>query len=555
MATEEQAHQLLVQARDLIDELQPAEALPLALEAQRIFKELKDQPGAALALRLVQAARLEVGELRPDDAFDAAKDEAAKVRRSAKDGKRADAILQVAMAEALLAKVQPGRALRAVAEARAFFEREDDSETVADILCSIIVPAFLARKEGDRAVNASNDALSFAQKLTDSRFEAKAWAAAGAARFAAQNQDAQEASQKAVALFGSQGKTAQEVLAILTMARGQVERKEAQLGLAAARQALEAAKAAGLWALAGQAVEVLVEAELLASSPSVALQAAQVQIQELQQGRGAAGVASAMCAAVVAQAALKGVDGALETVKQYVEALRAAGDKKGEARMLHKLATMSPFPDIALNSAQAALALTQKVGDANEEKAIKNTLTGIYVAKGKVDKSPNRKEALNLLSDLSRELEKRDAERFKDISKDLDGLWNALNQSDIDAALRKVIAKDPNAYLAFLKEHGAHLGNGGASIPGAPQKSQRSGQSVRPVPVQTLYIGFRMSGLSYGPRFRCCQPAMKKMYDPGSAVSVIELPGCADDWERELGFSSSLLDCSLQCGASAGHEV
>ncbi|CAE8672328.1 unnamed protein product, partial [Polarella glacialis] len=140
-----------------------------------------------------------------------------------------------------------------------------------------------------------------------------------------------------------------------------------------------------------------------------------------------------------------------------VEQLRADGNKRGEVRMLHKLATMSPFPDIAMNTAQAALALAQNIGAAHLEKAIKKTLTELYVAKGKMDKAPNRREALLLLADLGRELEKRDGDKFDDANKNLDGFWNALTQSDVEAAMQKVISKDPDVYLAFLKEHGANV--------------------------------------------------------------------------------------------------
>lgn len=208
--------------------------------------------------------------------------------------------------------------------------------------------------------------------------------------------------------------------------------------------------------------------------------------------------------------------------------------------MLHRLSCLSPFPDVAMNTAQAALALAVKIGDAKEEKAIKRSLTDLYVAKGKIDKAPNRKEALALLQDLARELEKKDGDKFKDVSKTMDNYWNALTQTDIEATLHAVISKDPTSYLAFLKVNGASL---------APEESAPT-FNLRTMPIQWLYYSYRLSGLGYGPRFRCVISTFKDMNYP-QAMGVVELQ-CHDDWERELMFSASMLDDSLQVGGVQG---
>eukprot|EP00913_Durusdinium_trenchii_P031836 g29814.t1 len=227
-----------------------------------------------------------------------------------------------------------------------------------------------------------------------------------------------------------------------------------------------------------------------------------------------------------------------------VEKLRADGNKRGEVQMLHKLATMSPYADYALNTAQAALKMAQHLGFALEEKALKRTLTELYVAKGKIDKAPNRREALPrlLLQDLARNLEKKDRLRpdgdgFDDANQNLNGYWPALTQSDVDAAMQKVITMNPPVYLEFLKSHGANVDGKDAPTP-APADIQGLGlqNKLKTGPKPYLYVNFRVGGISYGPRYRCCD----------LPCAVVDQPGSA----RELQYNPSILDCALQNGAA-----
>ncbi|CAE7255009.1 MET3 [Symbiodinium natans] len=228
-----------------------------------------------------------------------------------------------------------------------------------------------------------------------------------------------------------------------------------------------------------------------------------------------------------------------------VEKLRADGDKRGEVLMLHKLATMSPYPDYALNTAQAAVELARKEGFAMEEKALKRTLTQLYAAKGNIDKAPNRREALLLLQDLARELERKDGDKFDDANKNLEGFWMALKQSDVDAAMQKVVSRDPVTYLQFLKEHGANVavpGEKAAPPPGADVQGLGLQNKLLTGPKPYLYLSFRVGGISYGPRYRCCDLPMGVGGEPGSAVGVLALQDTSDDWERELQYNPSILD-------------
>jgi len=300
-----------------------------------------------------------------------------------------------------------------------------------------------------------------------------------------------------------------------------------------------------------------VEAQLQAGQPQAAYEEAEEQLKWISEvtpdHSSKKGLASAMSAVVVATAVFKGGDAGLEVVKSYVEKLRADGNKSGEVLMLHKLATMSPFPDYALNTAQAALELARKEGLALEEKALKRTLTQLYAAKGKIDKAPNRREALLLLQDLARELERKDGEKFDDANKNLEDFWMALKQSDVDAAMQKVISRDPATYLQFLKEHGANVAVPGEKPkppPGADVQGLGLKNKLLTGPKPYLYLSFRVGGISYGPRYRCCDLPMGVGGEPGSAIGVLELQDVSDDWERELQYNPSILDCALQNGAA-----
>eukprot|EP00931_Biecheleriopsis_adriatica_P005716 TRINITY_DN10719_c0_g2_i1.p1 TRINITY_DN10719_c0_g2~~TRINITY_DN10719_c0_g2_i1.p1 ORF type:complete len:566 (-),score=179.52 TRINITY_DN10719_c0_g2_i1:49-1746(-) len=554
--TEARAKELLSEAKRLVSQLKAADALSSAREALSIFRELSDQAGVALALRPLLASQLELGELKPEEALKLVKEEAGKVKRSARDARRAEAMFQLAQAEVHLAKAEPIKAVQIATEAEVYFQREEDWPALADVLLEVVAPAQLLRGDGKKALAAANLVLDVAQKVKDPEVEARAWGLISAGRFLAKAEDAAEAALKAVDLFRNLGSKIREVAALIDLARGHLSAQAAKQALSAATDALTSARSAGSWAQVGQAVEAIVEARLQAREPQAALKDSEEQLQLLSQGLADSGrqkgIASAMAAVVVATSALKGVDDGLEAAKGYVEKLRADGNKRGEVRMLHKLANMSPFPDYALNTAQAALAMAQKAGFASEEKALKNTLTELYVASGKVDKAPNRRDALVLLQDLARELEKKDGDKFDDANKNLEGYWNALTQSDVDASIQKVVSRDPTAYLAFLKDHGANVAVPGESQKAASDDIQGLGleNMLKTGPKEYLYVSFRVSGISYGPRYRCVDASWGIGAEMGATAGALQLQDVSDDWERELQFNPSILDCALQHGAA-----
>merc|ERR1712060_954481 len=391
---------------------------------------------------------------------------------------------------------------------------------------------------------------ALAQKERNEKAEADAWYAVTNARLACESADMMDAATKTHAMFKDLGNKTMEAAALQLVAQGHLANNDPQAALRSAKESLAIAKDIGDGEKAAQATAVLVEACIAADTPQDGLEFAEKELKAIQDGK-QKGIVIAMNAVILGVTATSGPDDGLVRVKKFVEQLRNSGDERGEAAMLHKLACMSAVPEEAMNAANVALGLARKIGDAKEEKAIKRSLTDLYVARGKVDKAPNRKEALTLLAELAKDLEAKNGEKFDDAMKRMNGFWSALTENDFSKVLSKVIQKDPQAYNKFLQDHGVDTGMN-------QEKTDRVEGSVsaRPVPMPMLYIGFRFGGLGYGPRFRCCS-AMKKMntLEKEIALGVVQLQDCSDDWERELGYNSSMMDCALHTAASAGHQV
>merc|ERR1712083_935971 len=124
------------------------------------------------------------------------------------------------------------------------------------------------------------------------------------------------------------------------------------------------------------------------------------------------------------------------------------------------------------------------MGDAKEEAAIKETLTNLWVSKGKVEKAPNRKEALEILKELGKALESKNGDKFDDTAKRLSKYYPALKPRDFQKVVFTIVDKNPSVYKEFLKEHGMDLGD-------ADEKKTHEGASnmcLPPKPV--IYFAF-----------------------------------------------------------------
>mmetsp|Transcript_112595 Transcript_112595/g.282029 ORF Transcript_112595/g.282029 Transcript_112595/m.282029 type:complete len:548 (+) Transcript_112595:152-1795(+) len=544
------AAELLEKSRSLHEAGQAQEALSAAKEALEKFRGQGDQAGLAEALRLVAGGQIELLEKKAEEVQHMVKDEASKIKKSASDGRLADALMGLAAAEVSLFKGESDKALKAATDAANALSK-DGNDLQEAVALQMVVNAQLMRSNTPKAMAAANASLAAAQKAGDLKTQGAAWLAVATSRHTSGGEDAKEAAQRALGLYRELGNRPNEAATQILTAQIELASGDAQAALTCANEALTIAKNMKNWPQAAAALEMVVEAQLATGSRDEALAEAESVLSTIEKdaaGQPSKGVAPAMSALLVAHTACKGIDSALALVKKYIVQLRESGDQRGEVRMLHKLGTMSPVAPEALNSAQAALALAEKIGDAAQEAAIKSTITDLYVARGKVEKAPNRKQAMKALSELAKSLESQDGDRFDDAAKFLDGYYNALKQEDIETAMSRVISKDPPTYLAFLKEHGQMIAD-------EKPASVVTGQTARPVPHEILYFGFTAGGISYGPRYRVNVPSYRRYNSETSSVAIVQLADCSDQWERELAYNPSMLDGVLQHSSSTGYEL
>lgn len=542
----DQAANLLKEARGLFEADKADEAISKAGEALGIYRGLGDGVDIAAALSCLLKWQLSRGGTTVEDAMKTIKDETMNLQKVG--SKKGEAAMSFTTAEVYLAVGDADKALKAALVAQSGFNKEGDALKEAEVISKAVVPAYIGNSNEEKALAAANSALSLAQSTGDKAAQAHAWFAVATARFESGSfSDAMEAGGKMLNGFRDVGDKIKESEAQCFLAQGYLASGDAQGALSAAKDALAVAKDIGSGVQTAAAVEMIVEAQIMSETPQDGLAIAEEELASLQKSGKTAGIAGVMSAVVVAKTAVSGANDGFETVKGFVEACRASGNTQGEVTMLHRMACMAEFEDVAMNTAQAAFKLAQKIGDAYQEMKIKHTLTDLWVARGKLHKAPTRQQALALLNELTRDLEKRDGERFEETQKKLNKYMGALTQTDFEATIYKAIGKNPDSAMTFLKEHGM------MAEEKVKQEGPVTGHKFKPVPPPNFYMGFRIGGLGYGPRYRVNVLPNKLLHEAGGAMGVVELQDCSDDWERELGYSPSLLDGSLQVGAAVGH--
>mmetsp|Transcript_16017 Transcript_16017/g.43546 ORF Transcript_16017/g.43546 Transcript_16017/m.43546 type:complete len:534 (-) Transcript_16017:154-1755(-) len=527
------------EAKKLFEQDKVADAIKKAREA---VDKAGDSMATGAALGCLLTMQLSQGEVSLDAALTKIKDEASKLSKVG--GKLGEAAMQLATAQVYMAAGDSDKALKAGVEAHSIFAKEGNALKEAETIYDVLVGAYVDNSNEEKALALANQALSISQQESDKNAESLSWFAVAEARYAAGNlDDCMEACTKMLSLFKDTGNKFKEAATQCLMSQIYLANEDSQAASSAARDALSVAKDLGNGESTAAAMELLVEANIMREAPQDGLSEAEKELAAFKGKK--EGAADMMCAVVLATTAVKGANAGFDAVKKFVEECRSSGNKQGEVKMLHRMATLSEHADVAMNTAQAALKLAEQIGDVYQMAKIKCTLTDLWVARGKLDKAPTRKQALALLNELAKDLSSRDADKFLETNKKLNKHWNALTKTDMEATIYKVIAKDPESCMSFLKE------NGVVAEEGIKKEGPIAGHKFRPVPVPNLYMGFRIGGLGYGPRYRVCT-SNKTLHAP-EAMGIVELQDCSDDWERELAYSPSLLDGCLQTGAAMGH--
>jgi tetratricopeptide (TPR) repeat protein len=542
----------LAKARSCYDTEEFLEAVEYANDALNHYKTSGDAKGKYDSQRLSLVSQVASCSLKPEKALQTAKVELVEAK---KEGKIAEGFMQMAIAELHYYNAEFDKAIKAATDAQGCFEKSDAQAEESEVLCKVKTIALIEQGLASKAVTAANLGLSLAQRTSssNSQGEAGAWLALTKARLADGSADAIEAATKTLGLFQKLGDVSMQSVVLKMLAEGQLVEGDLDQAMTYAKDALEKAKEGGSPELIAEASYTMVDVFVAMSNFSEAASIAASTLANLQRRNSMQGVATAMHAVAFAETAHMGSDAGLSKIKEFVLDRRAAGDKKGECYLMHKWATMTQYPDIAMNTAQAAKKLAEEIGHMLLELSIRKSITDLWVAKGKPEKAPTRKQALLGLKEMANYLKMKDGENFDEAYQKFLPFAPAVKQGDYDAILFPVLAEDEAEYTAFLEEHNFFPKKQTAA---SSQVSKFGGIPMKKacqVPMAWHYMLFRFGGLGYGPRYRCCMHPFKDLLDAGGAQSIVELQDVHDDWERELAYNPSMLDCGLQTGAAVAY--
>ncbi|CAK9047396.1 unnamed protein product [Durusdinium trenchii] len=247
------------------------------------------------------------------------------------------------------------------------------------------------------------------------------------------------------------------------------------------------------------------------------LSAASVPLFEVQISRGDTGSAS-------------------QTLNDALSLYRELNQKAGEAKMLLMLAGLK-------QRGGRNKELGNSKGEEDCKRVINRQLGPAYAESGETEKAPNRNEAVKALEDLASAVEQQDKNLWKSAIEQLNKS-SAYTQHDVQQIFGAALKKDRRAAAGFLQQMGVRT------------KGSAPGLIIREVTKVYTYVGFRVGGLGYGPRFRCLTPTHGLMVegDPNSmhAVGCMRIAEEADDWEKELQYHPGILDGCLQSQSALG---
>eukprot|EP00930_Biecheleria_cincta_P076750 TRINITY_DN63972_c0_g1_i1.p1 TRINITY_DN63972_c0_g1~~TRINITY_DN63972_c0_g1_i1.p1 ORF type:complete len:382 (+),score=86.11 TRINITY_DN63972_c0_g1_i1:56-1147(+) len=284
-------------------------------------------------------------------------------------------------------------------------------------------------------------------------------------------------------------------------------------------------------------LRVVVKAHLALDQKFEALMAASDELAMLKRAGDKTGQASVAEILAEVQTARGDLVGAMQSVTETLDILRELGDKAGEARVLQSQAQLklnSGNYKEAVDLAQSAVELCKELQDEAGQASCTRVISRGFVEMGEVDKAPNREETLQALKALSSAVESQDQRAWYKAVANLTRL-SAYCRQEVQQVLEDATEKP--AASSFLQKMGVKTRGG-------------SGVLVKEVVKEHSYMGFRVDGLGYGPRFRCMGApnfVMSKS-DHRAKHTVTCLNSCddADDWESGLLYHPAVLASALQ---------
>lgn len=240
--------------------------------------------------------------------------------------------------------------------------------------------------------------------------------------------------------------------------------------------------------------------------------------------------------------------GAVDTLKKALEMVKGTGDKAMMAKALSQMSVAK----VAVGKASEAVApaedaekLFQEFGDEAGAREARRQVNVVFAERKMLDKAPDRAEALRALEALKVAVGQRSSMAWGSAMEALHKT-GAFVQADIDEVVKGALESDRYNNSIFLEAQGALVKGSGTDVPVF---------LLNEYPRTTHYLGMRVGGLGYGPRFRCCHGPYRRMVvgdlDSLGSAAVLQTAEEADDWEKDLCYHPGTLDSMLQSSGAA----
>jgi len=345
-----------------------------------------------------------------------------------------------------------------------------------------------------------------------------------------------------------QGDKTGEANLLVATAEVDCAKDEAMAGLGAAEDAMRLFREGGNTKGLAKALETAFKAHAMQKNAMVGLQVANKELAAMKQAKNKRGEVDVLEMLMQAHAQMGEPLSAISAATQALEGYRGLGDREGEACTLHLVAEMRRAlgeKKEAIVVAKQSLAVFKAAGlKWGEEKALA-TISSCMTEIGRMEKAPNRQEALKALKELARGVEQKDAAQVKSAEDRLNKMKDCVSDQEIVESLALVVQKDATA-VDFLKEQGWNMGGGSAEgVQGY------NGTYIKGFGHKAFYLQNLMTGMGFGPQFRGVHPYREgRGTDIGKmhALSVSQLAE-TESWQMDMGFRPGLMDSALQCQA------
>lgn len=354
---------------------------------------------------------------------------------------------------------------------------------------------------------------------------------------------------EALAKLRRSGDKVGEANALVAQAEVDCAKDEALAGLGAAEDAIKIFKDSKNTKGLAKALEAACRAHSMQKNPMAGLQAANKEVAAQREAKNKQGEADILEMLVQVHAQMGEPHSAISSATQALELYRALGDKEGEACTLHTIAEMRRV----LGEKKEAIAVARQALDAfkaaglkwGEDKA-RATISSAMAEQGRMEKAPNRQEALKTLKELAKAVGEKSAEGVKSAEDKLNNMRDCVSDQEIVEALGTVVQKDATA-VDFLQAQGWNMGGGGGGgAEGLP------GTYIKGFGHKAFYLHTLMTGMGFGPQFRGVH-AYREGRKGGEmhAISVSQLAE-TESWQMDMGFRPGVMDSALQCQAVLG---